>query len=97
MSPLKPGSFEVAIEKAGVYVHDSYDFQDDHWYSQPLGFWSFEGNGDVSKFPGLNSYAVFNSSFLDYRKAKGHGGDFWVYSDVKVLNVLPMYKFVAKL
>ena len=97
MAPVQPSGWDISIEKVGIYVHDSYDFQDDHWYSQPLGFWSFDGAGDVSKLPGLHSYAVANSSFRDYRAAKRHGGDFWVYSNLKVLNLYPPERFVANI
>lgn len=29
----------IEVDKLGVYLRDSYDFEDDWWLSQPLGVW----------------------------------------------------------
>jgi hypothetical protein len=72
----RPGHV-ITIEKVGVYVHDSYDFQED----QPLGFWS---ENNVGKMPWLGYHEVANKSFRDWRLAHSAGADFEVFSDLQV-------------
>jgi RHS repeat-associated protein len=79
----------VYINEVGVYAWDSYDFNDDPvsrlnprtWTSQPLGFWNPK-TGYVGRLP-RGDY-VSNATFLDYRSKTGLGGDFLIYSDMKV-------------
>ena len=91
---LQPKGNRIILKKAGVYVFDSYDFTDDAgaWLSQPLGFWNFE-KGQVSKFPGFGYHYITNGTFQEWRKRNGKGGDFWVYSDIKVIRLLPEPSF----
>jgi hypothetical protein len=96
------GEHLVTVERYGVYVQDSYDFEDDafaldkpsSWISQPLGYWN-ETAKSVSKMPGAGYDPVDNAQFRAWRKAKGFGGDFLVYSDVKVTAIPGGWTFRA--
>jgi hypothetical protein len=80
-------SLEVTVEEVGIYARDSYDFINDgstYWQclycdDQPLGNWdtiapeNLKGVGKIS-----------NNTFNNWRKANNKGGDFLVYSDIKV-------------
>ena len=79
---------EVTVEEVGVYAKESYDFINDgtvYVFSndQPLGIWD-EGVGYVT-----------NDSFNEWRKANNKGGDFWVYSDIRVTRLNPSDVFVV--
>ena len=87
----------VYINEVGVYAMDSYDFNDDpvswrptSWVSQPLGYWNPK-TGYVGRRPGKGDY-VSNKTFQEYRGKTGRGGDFMIYSDVKVVK-LPTPEF----
>ncbi|AVS76123.1 DUF6402 family protein [Paracidovorax cattleyae] len=43
VTPKPNGKATVAIDELGFYLRDAYDFNDDSFISQPLGFWGFEG------------------------------------------------------
>jgi len=98
--------YRVTFEKVGVYVKDSYDFIDDlvgdgnplnRVFSQPLGFWGCSPNS-VAKHPfpleARRNY-VQNRDFREWRKryGKGHGGDFLVFSNIKVFDVSDSFEF----
>jgi hypothetical protein len=86
--------FSVTINKVGVYVRDSFDFADNRYYSQPLGFW--DGINDyVGKLNLPESQYVDNQSFRDWRTkyGKGFGGAFLVFSDIRVLNTNDEFSF----
>jgi len=110
--------YKVMIEKVGMYVRDSYDFNDpDCWYcwvvpSQPLGFWSCEKNyaaklprptlelnpipfaqPPTRVVPDPSAHYVNNASFRAWRNSQGKGGDFLVFSDIKVFNVNDSFEF----
>lgn len=73
MAAIRRGDgYQVEVREVGVYVRDSYDFNDDEsaWLSQTLGFW------------GWGNY-VTNSDFRKWRSKHERGGDFLVYSDIK--------------
>lgn len=91
------------VEELGVYIHDTYEFIDneDALISQPLGIWSKDRCLSKTEmavwstslppvraalFPGF--YWVDNSDFNRYRKKRGLGGDFVVYSDVRKIKLL---------
>jgi hypothetical protein len=57
----------VSISEVGVYVKDSFDFNQ----AQFLGFW---GHRDTP---------VNNATFRDWRAKFAKGGDFLVFSDIK--------------
>ena len=72
----------VTIIDVGVYVRDSYDFEDlSGFLSQALGYWKKETNyGGSNWFKGS---AVRNKDFRNYREKTGVGRDFMVFSDLK--------------
>lgn len=87
-------TYTVTIDAVGVYVRDSYDFNDDSWFSQPLGFWNEKTN-----YAGRNPFLgteVTNKDFRDWRTAHNKGGDFLVYSDLKVIKLSPPQVFDFK-
>ncbi|MBP5100518.1 DUF6402 family protein [Pseudomonas protegens] len=106
---------QLAVSRIGFYVEDAYDFNDapNSFFSQPLGFWNFDGiegpvaanaanvsgariQGAIAAQPfggGASDrtykeiaearyFYIKNSHFVAYRKQKGKGGDFQVFSDV---------------
>jgi len=80
-SPAASGH-DVFIERVGIYVMDSYDFNNE----QPLGFWNKTG---FSRFPTLTHEPITNYDFRNWRSQNAHGGDFIVFSDMKVLQRNP--------
>jgi hypothetical protein len=70
--------FPVTIERVGVYLRDSYDFNGDQF----LGFWD-DSDNSVSMTNPFSGTGVSNSDFRDWRARNRLGGDFLVYSDVK--------------
>ena len=73
------GRHRVTIETVGVYVLDSYDFNGD----QDLGYWN-ESTNEASTWNPLVGDNVTNATFRSWRAAHGRGGDFQVFSDIKV-------------
>ena len=86
--PALPGPYQVTITKVGVFVRDSFDFEG----FQFLGFWD-DSDNSVSAFNPLSGTAVFNSTFREYRKQHGRGGDLLVFSDVLVTTLNPPHTF----
>ncbi|MDA8455839.1 DUF6402 family protein [Acidovorax sp. GBBC 3334] len=43
VTPKGPGKAAIAIDELAFYLRDSYDFNDDSFLSQPLGFWGPRG------------------------------------------------------
>lgn len=66
----------VHITQLGVYIRDSYDFNDD----QPLGNW---GPDEVRMMPSPRLAMVENASFRRWRREYKRGGDFIIFSDVR--------------
>lgn len=93
-----PGRDAFEVDKIGVYIRDTYDFNDDGVFPEPLGIWNKERC--LSK-PEMAAYLtmtpamiartyqgfvpVFNGDFRRWQKAHNSGGDFVVFSDVKWL------------
>ncbi|MBB6056156.1 DUF6402 family protein [Tolumonas osonensis] len=87
------------VEKTGLYLRDSYDFEGDN---EPLGIWSKKRNKCLGKLDtvaylssplyfALQGYVpVFNRDFRCWQEVhkndKKKGGDFIVYSDVQWRN-----------
>ena len=74
------------IDSVGVYVHDRYDFIDrgfrEKWIrSQDLGAWN-KNTKTVSYWFGGDS--VNNKTFRKYQKNTLKGGDFDIFSDIKI-------------
>lgn len=89
VSPESAGLRTITIEKVGVYVWDSYDFNG----TQVLGFWDKDDNSVSDSVWGFGSGSLIdNESFRDWRKANSKGGDFYVYSDVKQLKAADGFK-----
>ncbi|GKT00916.1 DUF6402 family protein [Acidovorax sp. SUPP3434] len=89
------GNYLVTIEEVGIYVKDSYDFNDAAGEDQDLGNWNFESNS-VGR-TGLNGgFNVRNSDFRKWRSANGKGGDFLIYSDMRVLKQTTNNTFLFK-
>lgn len=88
-------SYGIFIKEIGIYVRDSFDYNDDdfdittfHTYaSQPLGYWSPEKNGASVSRKDMTYSFIQNSNYQDYRNDTGLGHDFLVYSDVKTIAV----------
>lgn len=76
------GKHRVTINEVGIYVWDSYDFNDDPGENQLLGNWDFDDNsaGRTLLNGGLT---VRNSDFRDWREKTGMGGDYLIFSDIK--------------
>ncbi|MDR1661163.1 MAG: DUF6402 family protein [Azoarcus sp.] len=93
--------YKVTLDRVGIYVQDSYDFNDNPasrnpktWVSQPLGYWDC-AEMDVFKTPGFGAYYVDNDDFREWRDkyGNGKGGDYLVFSDIKVINVNDTFTF----
>lgn len=77
--------YTVIIEKAGLYIRDSYDFIG----SQDLGCWNMKTNKSAKScfFSGDDFHDVSNSTFREWRDKNSMGGDFLVFSDLEVRTV----------
>ena len=62
--------------------------------SQPLGIWGCQPPY-VGKEPGINRHYVNNYDFREWRRkyGKGRGGDFLVFSDIKVFDTDDSFEF----
>jgi hypothetical protein len=90
-----PGKMRVEVKKAGIYVVDSFDFNDDPKKVPPdqfLGYWD-AGDNSVSAVNPFSGDGVLNSDFRKWRLKHGFGGDFMVYSDIQVINQSPTVVF----
>lgn len=95
MTPASaPGKVKIEVTKAGIYVVDSFDFNDLPGEDQFLGYWD-TGDNSVSYWNALSGDGVYNSSFRDWRTSTHMGGDFMVYSDIKVIDMTPPFVFEA--
>jgi hypothetical protein len=86
----KKAQHSVRIESIGIYIRDTYDFNGD----QPLGFWNFK-TGAVSRTPGFGYDYIENKTFREGRAKNSRGGDFLIFSEVKVLKRTPPDVFVV--
>ena len=82
-------SYRVNIVKVGIYLRDSYDFND----FQLLGCWDPVANTVSRVGLGKNSHCVTNATFREWRTANGHGGDFLVFSDINVLSATDSFDY----
>jgi hypothetical protein len=75
--------FAFTVVEIGVYVRDSYDFNDDaDGDDQELGYWD-PTSSSVGRTLLGGGTAVHNSDFRKWRDANKRGGDYLVFSDVK--------------
>ena len=89
----------LKVDSVGVYAHDRYDFIDRGFFetkirSQDLGAWNKKKN-TVSMFWGGDT--VQNKTFREYQKKSGKGGDFDVFSDLKITALYDWQKFTVPL
>jgi hypothetical protein len=87
--------YEVSIRRVGIYVRDTYDFDDrGSSFSQPLGFWACSPEY-AGKDP-LRGRYVTNATLNAWRDkhGKGRGGDFLVFSDIHWREVNDVFEFV---
>jgi hypothetical protein len=75
--------FYFTVTELGVYVRDSYDFNDDaDGDDQDLGRWDPDTN-TVGRTFLSGGTPVHNSDFRRWRDTNKHGGDYLIFSDVK--------------
>ena len=86
-----PDGHRVAISRVGVYVRDSFDFNG----VQFLGFWDRDDNS-VSSINPLSGTRVSNADFRRWREQTQKGGDFMIFSDLKVIRLTRPDVFFVK-
>ena len=87
VEPLPDGvTHKITIRKKGVLVEDQYDFEE----GQILGYWDIDTH-EASHLPLSRKclWPITNGSFRDWRDQTGHGGDYWVFSQVKQEDIDP--------
>jgi len=82
-------SHDVEINQIGVYIRDSFDFNG----NQFLGFWD-DSDNSVSMTNPFSGTSVSNSDFRTWRANHGAGGDFLIYSDLKLIKLPTPDRFV---
>jgi hypothetical protein len=82
--------FAVTMSRVGVYARDVFEFND----SQMLGYWALPDQ--VSKEPFFGCTPVGNDDYRAYRDKTKMGGDFDIFSDVKVTPLNPPEKFLLR-
>lgn len=92
---LPTGEYKVAIDEIGIYIRDSYDFNDAPGDDQELGNWDFEDNS-VGRTALNGGESVKNSDFMKWRTANKKGGDFLVFSDIKYIKQKTANTFIFK-
>jgi len=84
------GRHRVTIQTIGVYVLDSYDFNG----NQDLGYWN-DSTNQASTWNPLTGDLVTNAMFRSWRTVNGRGGDFRVFSDIKVTRLAAPDSFLV--
>jgi hypothetical protein len=79
--PKSHGGYIIQIKKIGIYLRDSYDFNG----SQHLGYWNIEKQYGGKNF--FRGSLVRNADFRHWREQQGKGGDYLVFSDLKVIQL----------
>jgi len=80
--PEKAGGLaQFQVSEVGVYVRDSYDFNDAPGEDQDLGNWDLDDNS-VGRTWMNGGTSVRNSDFRAWRSANKKGGDYLIYSDI---------------
>ena len=97
--------YRVILDQVGIYVRDSYDFNDkpgkwnepQSWISQPLGYWDCEDQ-EAGRTPGFGAYYVENEDFREWREkyGNGKGGDYLVFSEIRVITVNDSFEFYGE-
>lgn len=97
-SNVHGGFAAIEISEVGMYLRDTYDFLNKKGKDQLLGYWNKKGVVKPSPIEFLTEpktvyrwftpyYRVMNSDYNAYRTRTGKGGDFMVYSTVKLVPV----------
>jgi len=89
------GEYIVTINEIGVYVKDSYDFNDAKGEDQELGNWDIDDDS-VGRTVFNGGETIRNSDFRKWRAANKSGGDFIVYSDIKYMKQTKNNTFTFK-
>jgi len=89
------GEYIVTIDEVGIYVRDSYDFNDEKDEDQELGNWDIDDNS-VGRTVLNGGETIKNSDFRNWRSKNKLGGDFIVYSDIKYLKQTKNNTFIFK-
>lgn len=90
-SDASPDGHRVVISQVGVYVRDSFDFNGDQF----LGYWDRDDNS-VSNLNPLSGTHVSNADFRRWREQNQKGGDFMIFSDLKVIKLASPEVFFVK-
>lgn len=81
--PAKPGqTARFHVHEVGVYVRDSYDFNDDAGDDQELGNWNATDN-TVGRTWLNGGTTIKNSDFRKWRDKYKKGSDYLIFSDVR--------------
>jgi hypothetical protein len=86
LNSMLTGTYKVTINELGIYVRDSYDFNDANGEDQSLGNWDASDNS-VGRTMFNGGEEVKNSDFRQWRLDNNKGGDFIVFSDIKYVNL----------
>lgn len=81
---IPTNEYKVTINEVGIYIKDSYDFNDAKGDDQSLGNWDFDDNS-VGRTIFNGGETIHNSNFRNWRSANSKGGDFLIYSDIKYI------------
>lgn len=76
------GRCSFTVTELGVYVRDSYDFNDEPGEDQELGRWDPDDKSVGRSFLSGGTI-VRNSAFRKWRSEKKKGGDYLIFSDVR--------------
>ena len=90
---LPSGKYQLTINEIGIYVRDSYDFNDPPGEDQELGNWDIDDDS-VGRTVFNGGETVKNSDFRAWRTAHSSGGDFLVFSDIKYIKLNPADSFI---
>ncbi len=90
----KSNAFEVTVEEIGIYVKDQYDFINDQKIKNfNLGCFCYDQTLGGEDVWGKDVGALSNNSFNKWREQNKRGGDFIVYSDIKITKLNPLDSF----
>ena len=84
VEPLPSGKHRIHMQKCAVYAYDAFQFEDDGWFKEKLvglGNWSCqELDFSPLSFPSGSYVHLQNENFRQFRKRRGFGGDFYVFT-----------------
>lgn len=70
------GSRTFFLDSINIYLDDRFNFEDEEF----LGGWDRDKLRFASLLTTRGYTTLYNSSFRDFRRRNGKGGDFWVLS-----------------